>query len=75
MQINVHISEFGKSRDASVGIATGYWQDDRMIGVRFPARAVNFSFRHRVQTGSATHQISYPVVTEGSFPGGKVAGA
>jgi hypothetical protein len=32
------------SRDSSVGIATGYGLDDRMIGIRFSARAGNFLF-------------------------------
>jgi hypothetical protein len=40
------------SRDGSVGIATGYKQDDRMICVRFPAAAGNLSFHHRVLNGS-----------------------
>jgi hypothetical protein len=33
-----------KSRDSSVGIATGYGLDDQMIGVRFPAKAWNILF-------------------------------
>jgi hypothetical protein len=37
--------------------------------------AGNFCFRHRVQTGSGAHTVSYPMGTEGFFPGGKVAGA
>jgi hypothetical protein len=63
------------SRDSPVGTATGYWLDERMIGVRFPAGAGNFSLRHHVQTGSGSHPASYPVGTGGSFPGGKAAGA
>jgi hypothetical protein len=43
--------------------------------VRVPAGAGNFSLHHRVQTGSGAHPASYPVVTKGSFPGGKAAGA
>jgi hypothetical protein len=66
---------FGKSRDSSACIATGYGLDDRMIGVRFPAGAGNFSLQHRIQTGSGAHLPSYPVGTEGPFPGGKAAGA
>jgi hypothetical protein len=65
----------GKSRDSSVGIATGYGLDDRMIGVRFLEGAGNFSLRYHVQTGSGAHPASYPMRTTGSFPGGKVAGA
>jgi hypothetical protein len=58
-----------------LGIATGYGLDDRMIGVRFPAEAGNFSPRHRVQTASGAHPASYPMGAGGSFPGGKAAGA
>jgi hypothetical protein len=60
---------FRMSRDSSVGIATGYRLGDRMIGVRFPAGARNFSLRHRVQTGSGAQPASYPTVTRGSLPG------
>jgi hypothetical protein len=59
---------------SSVGTATGYGLDDRMIGVPFPARAGNFSLLHHVHTGSGVHLVSYPMGTEGSFPGGKAAG-
>jgi hypothetical protein len=31
--------------------------------VRFPAGVENFPLRHRVQTGSAAHQASYPMGT------------
>jgi hypothetical protein len=63
------------SRDSSVGIATGYGLDDRMIGVRFPAGVGNSSLRHRVQTGSGARPAIYPMSTRGSFSGGKAAGA
>jgi len=46
-----------------------YGLDDRMIGVRFPAGAGNFSLRHHVQTGSGAHPASYPMGTGGCFPG------
>jgi hypothetical protein len=49
----------------SVAIANGYGLDSRMIGVRFPARAGNFSLRHRVQTGSGAHPASYPMGAAG----------
>jgi hypothetical protein len=61
--------------DSSVGIATGYGLDDRMMGVQFPAGAGNFPRRRHVQTGSGTHPASYPMGTEGFFPGSKAAGA
>jgi hypothetical protein len=64
-----------KRRDSSLGIATDYGLDNRMIGIRIPTRAGNFSLRHRVQTGSEAHPASYPRDTRGSFPEGKAAGA
>jgi hypothetical protein len=42
-----------------------------VIGVRIPTGAGNFSFRHRVQTGSGARTASYPMGTGGCFPGGK----
>jgi hypothetical protein len=54
---------------------TDYGLDDRMIGIRVPAGAGNFSLRHRVQTDSGAHPVSHPMGTGGSFPGGKAAGA
>jgi len=43
-------------------------------GVRFPARAENFSLRHRVQTGFGAHPTSYLMSAGVSFPGSKAAG-
>jgi hypothetical protein len=40
-----------------------------MAKVRFPAGARDFSLLHSMQTGSGVHPASYPVGTEGSFPG------
>jgi hypothetical protein len=60
-----------KSRGSSVGIALGYGLDDRRSRVRIPAGTGNFSLHHRFQNGSGTHPASYPMGTEGSFPGGK----
>jgi hypothetical protein len=45
-------------RDSSVGIATGYGLNDRMVGVRFQAGAGYFSLRHCVQTCSGSHPDS-----------------
>jgi hypothetical protein len=59
-----------KSRDSSVGIATGYGLDDRGSRFRFPAGAGNFSLHWRVQTGSGAHPTSYPMGTGGCLPGG-----
>jgi hypothetical protein len=59
-----------------LAVSTGYWLDDRMIGVRFPAGAGNFPLHHRyVQNGSGTHLASYTMGTRDSFPGDKAAGA
>jgi hypothetical protein len=60
--------------DSSAGIATDYGLEDRMIGVRVPAGAGNFSLRHRVQTSTGVHPASYPMGTEDFFSGGKAAG-
>jgi hypothetical protein len=47
------------SRNSSVGIATVYRLDNRMIRVRLPEETGNFSLRHRWdQTGSGTHPAS-----------------
>jgi hypothetical protein len=43
-------------------------------GVRVPAGARNFSFHHRVQTGSGAHPAYYAMDTRGSFPGVKLPG-
>jgi hypothetical protein len=60
-------------RDSPVGIATGYWLDDRGVEVRVPVGARIFSsprFPDRLWV-YPTYQIS----TGGYFPGGKAAGA
>jgi hypothetical protein len=64
-----------KSRDRSIGIATDYGLDDRMIGVRIPTGAGNISLQLRVETGSEAHPASYQMGTRGPFSGGKAAGA
>jgi hypothetical protein len=33
-----------RSRDSSVGIATGYWLENREVGVRVPVKVKNFLF-------------------------------
>jgi hypothetical protein len=60
------------SPDSSVGLALGYGLDDREFESR--QGAGNFPLHHRVQTGSGTHQTSYPMSTRGSFPGVKRPG-
>jgi hypothetical protein len=75
------------SRGTAVGIGTGYRQDHQGVWVRVPVGSRSFlilgvcillrvwdqeiSLLHIVQTGSETHPASYPVVTGGSFSGGK----
>jgi hypothetical protein len=46
-----------RGRDSSVGIATGYGLDDRVVGVRVPVGSRIFSF-HVVQTGYGVHPPS-----------------
>jgi hypothetical protein len=48
-----------------------YGLDDRVIEVRSPTGAEDFSSSPCVQTGSWALPASYPVGTGGSFPGGK----
>jgi hypothetical protein len=43
----------------------------RTIGVRFPAKANDFSSSLCVQTSSEAHPASYPMGTGGPFPGVK----
>jgi hypothetical protein len=43
-------------------------------GIPFPTGAKHFSPLHRVKTDPGTHPSSFPMGTEGSFRGGKVAG-
>jgi hypothetical protein len=64
-QLNVKL----KIRDCSVGIATYYGLDDRMIGGSNPGVAGNFSLRRRNQTGSGAHLAYYTMGTGGSFLG------
>jgi hypothetical protein len=48
-----------------------YGLDDRVIRVRSPAGAKDFSSSLRVQTGSGAHPASCKMGTGGPFPGGK----
>jgi hypothetical protein len=63
------------SQDSAVGTATGYRLDGRGVGVRVLARTGELPLLHVVQTGSRAHPAFYRMVTGGSFPGGKSAGA
>jgi hypothetical protein len=59
------------SRGNSGRIVSDYGPDDRVIEVRSPTGAEDFSSSPCVKTGSEAHPASYPMGTGGSFPGGK----
>jgi hypothetical protein len=59
------------SRGSSGSIVSDYGLYDRVIEVRSPAGAEDFSSSPCVQTGSGAHPASYPMCTGGPFPGGK----
>jgi hypothetical protein len=61
-------------RNGVIGRATGYWLDDRVVGVQVSVGA-GFSPLQVVQTISGTHPASYPMDTWGSFSGGKTVWA
>jgi hypothetical protein len=55
----------------SVSIVSGYGLDDRVIEVRSPAEAKQFSSSLCVQTSSVAHAASCTMGTGGPFPGAK----
>jgi hypothetical protein len=59
------------SRSSSGSIVSDYGLDDRVIEVRPPTGAEDFSSSLCVQTGSDAHPASYQMGTGGPFPGGK----
>jgi hypothetical protein len=59
------------SRVNSASIVSDYGLDDRVIGVRSPAGAKEFSSSLFVQTGSWAHPASCTMGTGGPFSGGK----
>jgi hypothetical protein len=59
------------SRVSSGSIVSDYGLDDRVIGVRSPAEAKDFSCNLCVQTGSGALPASCTMGTGGPFPGGK----
>jgi hypothetical protein len=66
------MSNFKKESRGSAGsIVSDYGLDDRVIEVRSPTGAEDFSSSPCVQTGSEAHPASYPMGTGGPFPGGK----
>jgi hypothetical protein len=56
---------------SSGSIVSDYGLDDRVIEVRSPTEAEDFSSSSCVQAGSEAHPASYPMGTGGPFPGGK----
>jgi hypothetical protein len=63
------------SRGSSVTIVSGYGLDDRVIEVRSPAEARDFSTILCVQTGCGAHPASCTMGTGGLSPGYSAAGA
>jgi hypothetical protein len=61
-----------RSRDSSVGIATGYGLDDLGVGVPVPVGSRIFSSPY--QTGLEVHPTSYPMGTGALPPGVKRQG-
>jgi hypothetical protein len=57
---------------SSVSTVSDYGLDDRLIEVRYPAEAKDFS-SVCVQTGSGAHPASCTMGTGDPFPGGKSA--
>jgi hypothetical protein len=57
------------SRGSSGSIVSDYGLHDRVIGVRSPAGAKDFSSSLCVQTGSGAHPASCTTGTGGPFPG------
>jgi hypothetical protein len=68
------LSYYTRSRDSSVGIATGYGLDDQGKREYESRYAKKFPLLHIVQTGSGVHPTSYKMGTGGSFPGVKWQG-
>jgi hypothetical protein len=59
------------SHGSSGSRVSDYGLDDRVIEVRSPTGAEDFSSSPCVQTGSEAHPASHPMGTRGPFPGGK----
>jgi hypothetical protein len=72
MYTNLHMHRICKSIKKSTGsIVSDYGLDDRVIGVRSPAGAKDFSSILCVQTCSWAHPVSCTMGTGGPFPGCK----
>jgi hypothetical protein len=57
-----------RSRGRSVNVVSDYGLDDRMIELRSPLEAKDFSSSLCVQTSSEVHPASYAMGTGGPFP-------
>jgi hypothetical protein len=68
-QIYLHLLHIKVKSELRLGL------HGRGARVRFPAGAENFCLYHRVRNGSGAHPASYPMITRGSFPGGKAVGS
>jgi hypothetical protein len=66
------------SRDSAVSIATGYWLDDRVVGVPSPGGIKNFHFSvsFRLALGSTQPSIQWipAALSPGVKPSGREAG-
>jgi hypothetical protein len=60
-----------ESRDSVVGIATGYWLDDRVVGVPSPGRVKNFHFCMSSRPALGSTQPSIQWVPGALSPGVK----
>jgi hypothetical protein len=69
----VSLDHVSGSRVSSGSIVSDYGLDDRAIGVRSRAGAMDFSSILCVQTGSGAHPASCTMRTGGPFPGGESA--
>jgi hypothetical protein len=63
-----------RSRDSSVGIATGYGLDDWGTGVSVPVGSW-ISLLYVVQIGAGFHTAFYPIGSGGYFSDNEAAGA
>jgi hypothetical protein len=61
--------------ERAVGIATGYWLDDRGVGVPSPGGVKNFHFSISSRPTFEVQLTFYPMGNVGSLPWGKAAGA
>jgi hypothetical protein len=52
----------------------GYWLDDKGIWLKFPGKGRDFSLLDSLQVFSWVHPDSYPMSTEGPFPGSEADG-